>query len=132
MFNVEFEMKRLIVIKLENGEDVLRGLEAEVKKAGILNGVILTGVGSTTSYHIHVVGDVKLPVPNLYFKDTGPFDIVNMQGHIIGGRVHAHISLADAIDGTQKGGHLEPGCKVLTFCAITIMETTEVGELDQC
>ncbi len=126
------ETRRIAVIKLENGADVLNGLEAELARLGIRNGVILIGIGSTTSYHIHVVDSLSLPVDNRYFRADGPYDIVNMQGYVLEGRVHAHISLGDNRDGTQRGGHLEVGCRVLTFCAITVMETTAIPEdLDQ-
>ena len=126
----EINSKRLLVVKLKNGDDVLKDLERELKEAHVLNGVILTGVGSTTSYHVHVVDSDTLPVDNVFFKDAAPFDIVNIQGHVFNGRVHAHISLADAINANQVGGHLESGCKVLTFCAITVMEIDPIGEFD--
>ena len=123
--------RKLAVIKLENGEDVLEGLEREVRKMGISNGVILAGVGSTTAYHVHVAKSTGLPPGNVFFKGKNPFDIVSLQGYILNGRVHAHISLADADRSAQTGGHLEPGCTVLTFCAITVMETSPLGELDK-
>lgn len=122
---------RTFQFKLTSGLDVLEGLEAELKKAGVKNGVILVGIGSTTSYHIHVVQSCNLPPGNVFFKKDSPFDIVNMQGYIFDGRVHAHISLSDAITGAQFGGHLEVGCSVLTFCVVTVLETDYVGELDK-
>lgn len=122
---------RLAVIKLEYGDDVLKGLERELKKAGITKGVILTGIGSSTSYHVHIVASGNMPPGNIYFKDDAPYDIVTMQGFVMNGRVHAHISLSDAVSAAQFGGHLEEGCRVLTFCAITIMETKEIEEIDK-
>lgn len=127
----EINSKRKIIVKLKNGDDVLEDLTRELKEAGIKNGVILTGVGSTTTYHVHVVDSNDLPVENIYFKKEAPFDIVNIQGHVFNGRVHAHISLADNIDASQFGGHLESGCKVLTFCSITVMEIDPIGEFDK-
>ncbi len=118
------------VIRLKNGEDVLEGLESELKEANIKNGVIISGIGSTTSYHIHVVKSQKLPPGNVYFKKDAPFDIVNMQGYIMDGRVHAHISLGDAKTGKQFGGHLEKGCDILTFCIITVIETEKLDDMD--
>lgn len=118
------------IIRLENGEDILKGLERELKNANIENGIIVSGIGSTTSYHIHVVESQKLPPGNVYFKKDEPFDIVNMQGYIMDGRVHAHISLGDAETGNQFGGHLEKGCNILTFCVVTIIETEALGDLD--
>ena len=130
MIKKDIETKATHIIKLEYGDDLLKGLERELQEAGIENGLIVNGIGSTTSYHIHVVESCNLPPGNVYFKKDDPFDVVNMQGYIMDGEVHAHISFADAEDGSQFGGHLEPGCEVLTFCIITVMETEEVEKLD--
>ena len=45
-------------------------------------------------------------------------------GLIIDGRVHAHITLSNT--DTALGGHLEEGCKVLTFSVVVIAETPNV------
>ena len=45
-------------------------------------------------------------------------DLIAVQGYILNGRVHAHITLAD--ENSVVGGHLEPGTKALTFFIITI------------
>ncbi len=130
MIKKNIETKNTHIIKLENGQDLLKDLEKQLIKEGIKDGIIINGIGSTTSYHIHVVKSCNLPPGNVYFKKDVPFDVVNMQGYIMDGEVHAHISFADAEDGSQFGGHLEPGCKVLTFCIITIIETEPTGKLD--
>jgi predicted DNA-binding protein with PD1-like motif len=123
--------QNLHVIRLGNGADILRGLTEELARRGIANGVIVCGIGSTTSGHIHVVKSTALPPGNVYFRfPDEPFDVVGMQGYVMGGRVHAHISLARATDASQIGGHLEEGCGVLTFCVITVMETEPLGDLD--
>ncbi|MFO7956405.1 MAG: DNA-binding protein [Candidatus Brocadiia bacterium] len=119
------------VIKLENGEDLLRGLEAGLAERGVHDGVITCGIGSTTGAHVHVVKSTDLPPGNVFFRhEDEPFDVVSMQGYVMDGRVHAHISFARAEDGAQIGGHLEEGCPVLTFCIVTVVETGPLGELD--
>lgn len=119
------------VVKLATGEDVLRGLEEKLAARGIPNGVILCGIGSTSGCHVHVVESIGLPPGNVFFRHQDePFDIVSMQGYVMDGRVHAHISLARAGDGAQIGGHLEEGCTVLTFCLVTVAETRPLGDLD--
>ena len=119
------------VIKLNSGADLLGALEKAVAERGIRNGVIACGVGSTTGCHVHVVKTTDLPPGNVFFKsENEPFDVVCMQGYIMNGRVHAHISLSRATDGSQIGGHLEEGCPVLTFCVVTIIETAPLGDLD--
>jgi len=124
------DMLSSYIIRLKNGEDILKGLERKIESANIKNGIIVSGIGSVTSYHIHVVKTKELPPGNIYFKEDEPFDIVNVQGYIMNGRIHAHISFADAESGKQFGGHLEKGCNVLTFCIITIIETEALGDLD--
>jgi predicted DNA-binding protein with PD1-like motif len=41
-----------------------------------------------------------------------------MNGYVIDGRVHAHITFADA--DKAFGGHLEPGTSVFTFAVVTV------------
>ena len=111
-------LRDVIVLKLENGEDILEALEAAVSEHGITHAMILGGVGSVTSYHVHVVETTNLPPGNVYMKNEGAYDVVSMSGLVMDGRVHSHIMLTD--EGSAVGGHLEPGCTVLTFCIITI------------
>jgi hypothetical protein len=41
-----------------------------------------------------------------------------MNGYIINGKVHAHLTMTDADRGF--GGHLEPGTNVFTFAVVTV------------
>ena len=126
-------IEKICFVKMLNGEDVLTSLRAAVDREGIRNAVILSGIGSATTYHYHVVGDDRVPPLNVYCrsdeKAIRPLDIVSVAGYIVGGRVHAHISFSD--EKTQFGGHLEEGCRVLTFCLITLgVLTDDPGEVD--
>jgi predicted DNA-binding protein with PD1-like motif len=122
---------RLLLIRLNPGDDLLRGLEQAVAEAGIRNGAILSGVGSLKSYHYHVVATTNLPPGNTFIKGDGAFDLVNVNGMIMDGRVHAHVIFSDAEK--AMGGHLEEGCLVLTFAMVVIAETpaAEVAGWDQ-
>ncbi len=84
------------------------------------DGAFLGGVGSLTSYHVHVVSSTDLPPTNAFMKGEGSFDILAITGHVLGGRVHAHLTFSD----TERamGGHLEPGCRVLTFAIVMLAE----------
>ncbi|MGB3307775.1 MAG: PPC domain-containing DNA-binding protein [Thermomicrobiales bacterium] len=115
---------RTFWVRLNPHDDLLLGLRAAVKEAGITNGVILGGVGSLTAYHFHVVSSVELPPENAFERGSGPFDILNVNGAILGGRVHAHITFSNT--DTTLGGHLEEGTTVLTFAIIMIQETPDV------
>lgn len=120
--------ERVIVVRMKNGTDLLRGLEEAVKREKITNGVILSAIGSVTSYHVHVVDNVTLPPKDAYLKADAPFDIGSAQGYVINGRLHCHVVLGDKK--MTVAGHLEPGNKVFTFAAITIGILAEGTKLE--
>ena len=123
MRTIETRLGRTHVVRMATGEDVLAALESAVGGLRLRNAAILSGVGSVSSYHVHVVETTKLPPGNIYLRAAGPFDVLNVNGLIIDGRVHAHIALSDQRGAI--GGHLEPGCTVLTFCAVVLAETDD-------
>ena len=114
-------IRRLLLVRLNPGEDVLLALREAVRQNHITHGIILTGVGSLSRYHVHVVKTTQLPPGDTFFEGEGPFDILTLTGAILDGRVHAHITFSN----TEKalGGHLEEGCRVLTFGVVTLAET---------
>jgi predicted DNA-binding protein with PD1-like motif len=113
-------IKRVHVVHLNPGDDVLLSLREAVKQKNIQHGLILGAIGSVTAYHFHVVASVDLPPAELYPKRDGAYDIANMTGFIFNGRIHCHIIFSD--DKIAFGGHLEEGCKVLTFNVVPIAE----------
>ncbi len=59
-------------------------------------------------------------------------DLIAVQGFVLNGRVHAHITLSD--ENSAVGGHLEPGTKSLTFFILTIgvlPDNLEMENLDR-
>ncbi|GAC1551568.1 MAG: hypothetical protein NVS2B7_27480 [Herpetosiphon sp.] len=115
------EVSRIVAVRLNPGDDVLESLRTAVDDQQIKNGLILNGVGSLNRYRVHVVGLPTLPTQDVFVDAEGPFDILTFSGAILEGRVHAHITFSN----TEKamGGHLEIGCRVLTFSVIVIAET---------
>ena len=116
---------RLIVARLNPGDDLLQSLAEVVRQQEIRSGVILNGIGSLSRYHVHVVKTTNLPPGDVYFEGEGPFDILNVTGFILDGRVHSHLTFSN----TEKamGGHLEEGCRILTFGVVTLAETPDVS-----
>jgi predicted DNA-binding protein with PD1-like motif len=111
---------RMWSLRFDPGEDLLAGLQQAASELGVRDGAFLGGIGSLTSYHVHVVASTDIPPENVFMKGEGPFDILAITGHVMGGRVHAHLTFSD----TEKamGGHLEPGSHVLTFAIVTLAE----------
>jgi predicted DNA-binding protein with PD1-like motif len=113
------QFERVLVFRFKYQTDLLAGLEKMVKEHKVRNAVILAGAGSVRNYHIHGVSNRTFPSRNVYVKDpTAPADVVSMNGYVIDGRVHAHMTMANAEH--AFGGHLEPGTEVFTFAIVTV------------
>ena len=107
-----------VVIRLRYGADLLDALKTAVAQKGIKNAVILSGVGSLTRYRVHVVDNTTFPPKEAFPEAEGPQDLLNVNGYVMDGRVHAHITFSN--QDKAMGGHLEPGTKVFTFAIITL------------
>ena len=114
------EITRVVLVRINPGDDVLLGLRQAVRDHGIRNAVILTGFGSVRHSHFHVVMSNELPPAESYPKSIQPLDVVSVGGLIIDGCVHAHIDFSDERNGF--GGHLEEGCLALTFLVVALGE----------
>jgi predicted DNA-binding protein with PD1-like motif len=120
---------RVVVVRLKFDADLLEGLKTAVAQEKIKNAVILSGAGSLTSYHVHVVSNTVFPPTSAFFQGSGPYDLLNATGYILNGRIHAHITFSN----TEKtlGGHLEPGTRVFTFAILTLGVLAEPVSLDR-
>lgn len=111
--------ERVVVLRFKFGTDLLAGFEKMVKQEKIRNGVILSAFGSVRGYQVHEVSNRDFPSKDTYVKDpAAPADLIGMNGFIIDGRIHAHVTLANP----EKafGGHLEPGTSVFTFAVVAV------------
>src|SRR5271157_2331616 len=115
---VPTEIKRVVLIRLKYNTDMLEGLQQAVKNEKIKNAVILSGVGSVTRYHVHAVSNTTLPAKLAYTERAAPMDLIAVNGYVLGGRIHAHITMTD--DQKAFGGHLHEGTTVFTFAIVTL------------
>jgi uncharacterized protein len=115
---VPSEISRVVVIRLKFKTDLLDGLQEAVAREKIKNAVILSGVGSVTSYHVHAVHNTTLPAKLAYTTRAVPMDLIAVNGYVLGGRIHAHITMTD--DKKAFGGHLHEGTTVFTFAIVTL------------
>ncbi len=120
-----FDASRFVALRLDPGEDVLLSLRAAVQEQGIQNAAILSGVGSLDRYHFHVVKTTNMPPGNTFVQGEGPFDILTVTGLVVDGAVHAHITFSNTE--VAMGGHLEEGCRVLTFAVVVMAESHDVS-----
>ncbi len=119
VYAISGEFKRVVVLRFKYEADLLAGMEKMVKQHKIKNAVILSGIGSVRNYHIHSVSNRTFPSKNTFFKDpTSPADIISINGYVIDGRLHPHMTLTTGEH--AFGGHLEPGTNVFTFAIVTL------------
>ncbi|HUV69922.1 MAG TPA: PPC domain-containing DNA-binding protein [Terracidiphilus sp.] len=122
---------RIVILRFKYKTDLLAGLEKMVKQEHIQNGVILSGAGSVRGYQMHQVSNRTMPSHDTFEKNpTQPADLVSMNGYVINGRIHAHMTLG--LPDKAIAGHLEPGTTVFTFAIITIgvMNETDLSRID--
>jgi predicted DNA-binding protein with PD1-like motif len=117
----ESPITRAILIRADPGEDLLDALQRAVGRHGVRDGAFISGAGSLTRTSYHVVSSTDLPPENAFVEREGAVDILAVTGFVLGGRVHAHITVSD--ERIAFGGHLEPGCTVLTFAMVALLET---------
>lgn len=119
VYAISGQFDRVLVLRFKYQADLLAGLESMVKQHKIRNAVILAGAGSLRSYHLHSVSNRTFPSKNIYLKDpTAPSDLVSMNGYVVNGKVHAHMTLTN--EDKAFGGHLEAGTEVFTFAIVTL------------
>jgi predicted DNA-binding protein with PD1-like motif len=110
---------RIVIFRFKYDADLLAGMKDMVVQQKIRNAVILSALGSVRGYQVHQVSNRSFPSKDTFVQNpAAPADIIGMNGYIIDGRVHAHMTLANP--DKAFGGHLEPGTKVFTFAVVTV------------
>ncbi len=132
VYAVSGQFQRIVTLRFKFDTDLLAGLEKMVRQEKIRNAVILAGAGSVRGYQVHQVSNRSFPSKNMFVKDpTAPADLIGMNGYVMGGKIHAHVTLANPDH--AFGGHLEPGTTVFTFAIVTLGvldDSVDFGRLD--
>lgn len=131
VYAISGHFDRVVVLRFKYKTDLLAGLQKMVKQENIRNGVILSAIGSVRGYQVHQVNNRTLPSQDTFVKNpTEPADLVSMNGYVIEGKLHPHLTLATP--DKVIAGHLEPGTEVFTFAIVTIgvMNDVDFRRLD--
>lgn len=130
VYAIKGQFDRVLILRLKHKTDLLAGMEKMVKEEKIQNAVILAAAGGLRGYHIHQVSNRDFPSKNVFVKDPDlPSDLIGMNGYIINGKIHAHMTLATP--DKAFGGHLEPGSEVFTFAIVTIGVLNSAADLSR-
>ena len=122
--------ERIVLIRLKSRANLLEGMKKIVAEQHIQNGVILSAIGSLRGYEVHSISIRDLPTQDTIVKNpTQPVDLVSMNGYVINGRIHAHMTLATP--DRVIAGHVEEGNEVYTYAIITIgVLNTNLDKID--
>ncbi len=132
VYAISSQFERVLIFRFKYQADLLAGMEQMVKQNKIKNAVILSGAGSVRGFQVHQVSNRTFPSKNMFVKDpTAPADLIGMNGYIMDGKIHAHMTLANP--DKAFGGHLEPGTSVFTFAIVTVgvlPDSLDLSKLD--
>ena len=120
---------RILVIHLKPGDLLLESIEGELAAQGFKNAVVLSCAATLDIVSCHRVKDTEVKPTNVFFKETGPFEVSSLQGMVIDGRPHFHITVSDG----QRtfGAHLEHGSRVLYVAEIVLGEIAGLDHLQR-
>jgi predicted DNA-binding protein with PD1-like motif len=132
-YAINGRITRVVVMRMKFQSDLLHGMEKLVKQQNIRNGVILSGIGSLRGYRVHSVSSRDLPPTDTYVGDPrAPANLNGMNGYIVDGAIHAHVTMAVNNGRDTISGHLEPGCEVLTYAIVTVgVLDTSLGQVQE-
>ena len=117
-------LRKIHVLRIDPGEDVLESVQEFLRQADVRQAVILGGYGTLAAYHLHWVTHNRIPTENAFGRGEGGIEILSMNGLVVNGEPHIHVALSTQ-DGAF-GGHLEPGCTAYVLCEVFFAEVEGV------
>jgi predicted DNA-binding protein with PD1-like motif len=121
MKSIESSIKRMVVAKLEKGEDLLDSLVALAKGYELVSGFFIAiGALSKANIGFFEKGEYKS------IKLESDLELVSCIGNVSyregEATVHTHMVVSDS-EGRAFGGHVLKGCIVSVTCEIFLIET---------
>lgn len=114
---------RLLVLRLDPGDDVLRCLTAFIAEHNIADGAVVSAIGTLDNCLMHMVTTTGYP-PVEHFErwENTALELASIDGIIADGTPHLHAVVSDKEK--AYAGHLEEGCTILYLGEIVIQEYT--------
>jgi len=115
---------KVILIMFDRDDLFLEGIQEVIKKEKIDTAAITGGIGSFQRVHLHTITTTAVQSIDKYWNFTGAIELASVQGSVIGGDAHAHITVFDWDTKATYIGHLEPGSVVAyrAEASITVLE----------
>lgn len=117
---------KLHILRLDTGDDLLGCVNELIEKENIVNGAIVSGIGTLDHCVLHMVMTTSFPAVEHFEKwDDKPLEVSSIDGIIANGFPHLHMVVSD--HKFAYSGHVEPGCRILYLGEILIMEFEAEG-----
>lgn len=117
-------IRKIHILRVDPGEDVLEVVERFLEEANVRQAVVLGGYGTLAAYHLHWVTHNRIPPDNAFARGEGGIEILSMNGLVVDGEPHIHVTLSTP--GGAFGGHLESGCIAYVLCELFFAEVEGV------
>lgn len=112
------EDDKYLVIRLDQGDFLLEGVEEAARMAGVTDGFVASCIGTLDVVKMHFVMTTEYPAVESYPTLVGPFELNSLSGIIADGKLHGHLMITDSEK--AYGGHLEAGTRVLYLAEIVV------------
>lgn len=117
---------RIVIINLKKDELFLESVEEEIKRLNLRNGVLVSGIGALKKVRLHRITTLEDLPTNEYITVEKPIELSSVQGLIIDGEPHFHMTVAEE-PGKTYAGHMEYGCTVQYLAEIVILELPDIA-----
>ena len=124
MESASLSVERIHILRVDPGEDVLLAVRTFIAESGLRQAVVMGGYGTMVAHHLHWVVHNRIPTDNTFGRGEGGIEILSMNGLVVEGEPHIHITLATQAG--AYGGHLEEGCIAYVVCEIFLAEVSGV------
>lgn len=115
----------IVVVGIAPGEFLLETVETAMEEHNIINGAVISGIGTLKVCHMHHIVHDGFPPENRFYKIEKPLEVSNITGIIADGQAHLHMTVGYA-DEWALAGHVEPGCEVLYLAELVIMKFNDL------
>jgi predicted DNA-binding protein with PD1-like motif len=115
------QVGRAFVLRLDQGDDVLNSIQELIKAENIMDGVVVSGIGTLDYCTLHMVMTTGYP-PVEHFEswENQALELASIDGVIADGVPHLHTVVSD--HEKAYAGHMEPGCRILYLGEVLILE----------
>ena len=114
----------IVTIGIRPGEMLLESIREAIARHEIRSGVVVSGVGTLKTCHLHYVTHTDFPSDNRFFMLERPLELLSVSGIIADGEPHLHVVVSCKEEGLW-GGHLEDSSEVLYLAEIAILKCNE-------